>query len=494
MHFIQPQDRHQTQLFSNLDELIAPDNYIRLIDLLVDKIVDASLDQFIHKGKKNIGRKAYHPAIMLKLYLYGYFNEIKSSRKLEKETHRNIELFWLMGQLKPDHKTISDYRKDNEDVIKYVTIEFRKFLKAKGYIQGETIVVDGSKIKANATNDGLIKLTEIEKRLENLNVNLDEYLEKLKQQDIFDNLKEEIENLSDDVNVEKHLLEEIVRLQSEIEDLDKHKRELEKQNRPHYFPTDPDCRSMRSKGGRKIPAYNAQIGVDPKHQMITLSEVTTDENDLHWLKKTAEIQQEQLDVETKEIIADKGYYNIGHIDELENDKSVNVFVPPTKHKRTKKDEEAGLKFTYDKNNDQYICSYGKKLKRIGKLQKKRHLSYFEYKGRDCGNCPIKDKCTTSKNGRCISRYINSDWLDNYKKKMNSLQAKGKMKQRKSQVEHVFGTFKQWMGKTPLLLRGKIKVQTEIYIYSTIYNLKRLMNIDNVEYLMTLANNYNWAKR
>lgn len=162
MHFIIPEDRNQQLLFGMLDDLISKDNPIRFLDALVEKIVEGNMDRFTRKGQSDLGRRAFHPAVLAKLYLYGYCNRITSSRRLETESYRNIELIWLLGGLKPDHKTIADYRKDNAEAIRFITLEFRLFLKEHGYIKGETISLDGTKIKANASKE-LLSLNKIEK-------------------------------------------------------------------------------------------------------------------------------------------------------------------------------------------------------------------------------------------------------------------------------------------------------------------------------------------
>ena len=183
MHFITPEDRNQFTLYGRLDDLISEDYPIRLLDALVDSIISSNIERFTQKGQTEIGRRAFHPGTLLKLYLYGYCNGIASSRKLEAESYRNIELLWLLGNLKPDHKTIADYRKDHEQEIKFITLEFRRFLKERGYIKGDIVSLDGTKIKAYANRD-MLSIEKIEKLLENLQDKLDIYLKKLNFNDL----------------------------------------------------------------------------------------------------------------------------------------------------------------------------------------------------------------------------------------------------------------------------------------------------------------------
>src|ERR1039458_2780333 len=254
MHYIEAENRQQCTMGFSLDEIISIDNAVRIIDAIVEEIYKSNTERFDLKGKKEIGRRAYKPTTLLKLYLYGYINSISSSRKLEIETYRNIEMMWLLGNLKPDHKTISDYRKDNSDSIRFVTIEFRRFLKTKGYIDGKIVGVDGSKIKANAKRD-MLTLERIEKRTHRLEEELENYLTRLSNNDTTDDLNEEQDN--QDGDKDEHLLKKVITLQQQIEKLEREKKFLEEHNKKSCAPSDHDAMLMKTRDG-KMPAYNME--------------------------------------------------------------------------------------------------------------------------------------------------------------------------------------------------------------------------------------------
>lgn len=488
MHYIEAENRSQCTMGFSLDEIISQDNAVRIIDAIVEEIYKSNKKSFDVKGQSEIGRKAYKPTTLLKLYLYGYINSISSSRKLEIETYRNIEMIWLLGNLKPDHKTISDYRKDNSAAIRFVTIEFRKFLKSKGYIDGKIVGVDGSKIKANAKRD-MLTLERIEKRMHKLEEELDNYLEKLSSNDDRDDLNDELDN--HDGDNEEHLLKKVISLQQQIEKLEREKKFLEEQNRKSCAPSDHDAELMKTRDG-KMPAYNLEAAIDNKNKMIAIAEVVTDCTDVNQLEPTLNRLNEQIGIVPEEVPSDKGFYNIKQLQNIESSGTTKCYVPPMEDKNIKKDKEAGISFNYDSEKCEYTCPEGKKLVLKRKDRKGKDDKIVDiYKCKECYNCKLKNKCTTSKTGRTITRHKEQQWLDQYKERMKGAKAKLLITLRKQLVEHPFGTIKYWMGKIPILLRGKLKVQTEIDIYTTCYNLKRLVNIEKNENLIQLIRNYNW---
>lgn len=226
MHYIQATSRAEIKLFSEVENWVGKNNPVRLIDLIVDKIVLSNPDKFVWKGISNTGRKSYSPTTLLKLFLYGYLNRIASSRRMEVETYRNIELLWLLGELHPDHWTINEYRKNNKEHIRFVTIEFRRFLKAEGYIEGKDIATDGSKFKAYAAKE-MLWLKNIEKRLNGINEKLETYLEDFAKASSIEILSGELDDMSGD-QANKLLIDKIVNLQAKVEKLESQKLELEK--------------------------------------------------------------------------------------------------------------------------------------------------------------------------------------------------------------------------------------------------------------------------
>jgi len=470
-------------MMNSLDLSIAPDNPIRIIDVLVDKIYNSQRDKFTKAKEENIGRPRYHDITFLKLYLYGYLNGISSSRKLESETKRNIEVKWLLGDLQPDHWVISNYRKENGDSIRHLTKSFRKFLRSTGYIDGKTVAIDGTKIKAYANKD-MLTVKKIDKRLENLNKNIEEYLLRLQSNDTLESLEEElaIDDVGADIN--KILLDKYIVSQAKIEKLVEAKRFLEENNRSSVSLSDKEARLMKSRDGF-IPAYNVQSGVDSKYNMIADTEVTDEENDLNQLEPMVNSIEEEIGKKPEEVLADKGYYKPTKIEEVELDEKVKCYVAIPEEKKEVSE------FKYNKEKDEYICSEGNPLV-LKQKNKERKNGYSDmYQGIECDGCKLRAECTKSKSGRILYRPSNIEWVERYKKRMGEISSKAKINKRKTIVEHPFGTLKYWMGKIPLLLRGKEKVSTEINIYSTAYNIKRLLNIEPYDNIMELIIAYDW---
>lgn len=485
MKYIQPADRQQYHIMSSLDDLISPEHPVRIIDKIVDSIISSDIKRFEKEKENESGRSSYHPSIHIKLYMYGYFNGISSSRKLEVETHRNKEVIWLLGNLKPDHWTISNYRKENGEAIKYVTKKFREFLKDNGYIKLKTVAIDGSKVKANTNRDMLTK-EKIEKKLEGIDKKIEEYLGMIAENDSHDDVTNEILDEGIDTVNQKYI-SKIIELQKQVEKLQNQKEILEKEGRKQISSTDTEARLMKSRDGI-IPAYNVQITVDAENKMIADSEVVTDEVDLDQIPEMIESIKEELGQVPEEAIADKGYSKPDLIEKTEKkEKGIKIYITPEK---TRKDKEE-IKFEYDSGKDEYRCSLGKRLVLVQKNKLKNESLVNVYQGIECRDCPLRDKCTGSKKGRIINRYLNQQWRDDYKAKMLSKIGKEKMLLRKAIVEHPFGTIKYLMGKIPILLRGQEKVSTEINIYTTVYNLKRLINIEPFESLFIKIENYKW---
>lgn len=489
MHYIQGTNKAEIKLFSEVENWVSKNNPVRLIDLIVDKIVLSNPEKTIWKGQSNTGRKSFSPATMLKLFLYGYLNKVSGSRRMEAETYRNIELMWLLGELHPDHWTICEYRRENKEQIRFVTIEFRRFLKSEGYIDGKDVATDGSKFKANASKE-ILSLKNIKKRLEKINEKLDHYLEAFKQADTIEELTDEFADNFEGVEINKALISKIADLQEQLSKLTSQKEQLENVGKDYLAPNDPDAKLMKSRDGW-IPAYNGQTVVDKKNRMIAVAEITTEANDLNELKNNIDNLKEQLDIVPETAVADTGYANTKEIKEIEENTKTKCYIPLQKSRKKEEDKKEGIKFTYNKENDEYQCSQGKRLKLKQENKKKKNNFYNIYQCAECTECPLKTKCTKSKQGRMINRNVNQVWIDKYKDRMESDEAKEKTKERKTIVEHPFGTIKRMMGKLHFLLTGKEKVQIEFDLYTTVYNFKRLINIDKMELLLQKAENYTW---
>jgi transposase len=475
MSFITTIPRTQLMLPSSIDDYVSSDNIVRFIDAFVDKVFGAKPVLLSQKGKSEEGRPSYPPNCLCKLLIYGYLNSVSSSRKLENDTKRNLEAIWLLNNLRPDHWTISDFRKENKELIKSITIDFRKFLKDSGYIKGKSISTDGTKIKAYASRDTL-SLKRIDKKLEQAEKEIDRYFSQLNENDTIENEQEEM------LAASTELKNRIAYLQQRVEELQTQKQLLETLGVESLVPADPESKVMKSKDGF-MPSYNIQTTTDNDSHFLTSCEVTDYPNDFHSLKENIDTVKEQLDLVPKTCIADGGYANEEDIQLLEKQAIECIVSFPDEPESKKIQRDNGITFTYDEKADCFKCSQGKTQVLIEKNHRKRTHIYNKYQCRDCSECPVRQYCTTSEKGRIIYRRLNGEWLDNYKKKLKTGRFKEALKTRKCVAEHPFGTMKYYMGQIPILLRGKQKVQVEMDLYSTAYNLTRLKNVETVPVLL-----------
>lgn len=481
MHYKQPKNRDELLLDPHIDQWVAQESVVRLIDLIVDQFNKEN--SFSWSGTSAIGCTSYPPGIMLKLLLYCYFNWIPGSRRMEKETYRNIEVMWLLGDLKPDHWTICKFRRENRDLIRLAAISIRKFLLDNGYLEGKKIVFDGSKMKANAKRD-MFSEKGIAKRIENIEQQLEKYLENSEETD---NLEDMLEEESKE---NKELKEKIAKLEKEKQKLEGIKSQMNALGKKRISPADPDANLMKGRDG-KMACYNVQTGIDAKYHMIALAEATTDECDINLLKKNYEQLKSQLGITPSEVIADKGYSNLTHIKDITQNSETECYVPIQENASKNRDNENGIEFIYNEQDNTFVCPNSKKLYLIQKGYKKRSQIYDRYQCKDCEECLIRAKCTKSKKGRIINVNIDHQWISSYKEWIRKKENMEKVKKRKTIVEHPFGTIKFMMGKLGFLLRKQSKVQIELDIYSTVYNLKRLINIEDMHYLLEKVERYNW---
>lgn len=471
MSYLFGEDRTQAAI-STLEDGIASDNSVRLIDLLVDKLYLEGLKQFTKKGKSHTGRPAYHPRDMMKLFVYGYMNRISSSRRLETECNRNIELKWLLRGLAPDFKTIADFRKDNADSIKEMSLKFRFLLSRQGLITGELMAIDGTKLKANAGAKELSR-EDLESELQNLENEIERYFNLLQYNDLEDELH----------TIDTDKLNTIDLIASKIKELEAKKTQYEalhtqacQTKRQKVNPTDPDSRMMH---GRKesFSGYNIQIIVDSLFKLIASAQVRQGLNDRQEMIPALDDLKESLDVVPQILLADNGYDNVSALQTIEAEGKTEALVM-IGETASVADSHNKWAFRYDNENDCYYCPMGQVLKRRGGIQQRkgRQAVLYQCKQSICDKCEHRTKCTKSKDGRSITRYTDESWVESYRAKVHSPRAKALLRKRKAIVEHIFGVLKCWMGKIPLLMRGKKKVQIEIDLYSTSYNLKRLIKI------------------
>jgi transposase len=486
MRYVQPTDRTQFVLMNTLDDLVPPSHPVRIVDAVVEQIVVANPDEFVcERDESDPGRPAFAPQTMLKLFLYGYLINCRASRKLEAETKRNIELLWLLGTLSPDHWVIARYRREHGAQIKAVAKAFRQFLHAHEYIKGERVAIDGTKMRANAKRE-MLTIEKIEKRLQRLDEQLEEYLNKLAENDIRDDLAEEVDSLDGSVAVDQHLVNKIIALQRQVEELQAQKATLEQSGKGYLSPSDPDAVLMKTPNG-KVPGYNVQMVVDDAYHMIAASEVLTEQNDHAALPQMVEAVQKELGMTPQEVIADEGYYTPDLIQQVETTTGATCYVVTPEE-----DQQASpVTFHYDASTDRYTCSAGRLLVFHTKNKRKRQSLVNVYRGTQCADCSLRAQCTTSKHGRIVHRYHNQEWRNWFAERMKQASSKALLGLRKCLAEHPFGTIKLWGGKLPLLLRGLPKVAIEINLYTTAYNLRRLLNCVTWETLTEQVTSYSW---
>jgi len=463
-------DRSQTLLFpERLEDYIAPENPVRFLDAFVAKLDLRSL-KFAKANCANTGRPPYDPAALLKLYLYGYLHRVRSSRTLEAECHRNVEVIWLLGKLTPDFKTIADFRKDNLSPLKAVARQFTLFCRKLDLFGGELLAIDGSKfaaVNARSQNFNADKLKDLIARSD---ARLAEYLQALDTADTAEpasatltktELTAKIAALQDRQDWHKELLAELDDEQKQIS------------------VTDPDTRKMPTAHG-SVVGYNAQLAVDAKHKLIAADDVTNDVNDLHQLADVALDAKANLEIQQAEILADTGYYNTSQVGRC-LDHGLTPFIPKSD---TSANTARGLygksQFKYDTVSDVYVCPAGAELTyRFTTWEQDREIKY--YRASTCNNCPLKSRCTRNKGNRTITREANEHLMEAMAQRMK--QHPEKFKLRKTLAEHPFGTIKRWFGYTHFLLKGLPKVRCEWSLTTLAYNLKRVLNLVSFEKLM-----------
>ena len=470
--FIEGENRNQITLMpACLDDYIDTDNPVRVIDLFVDELDLAALG-FEGTTAAATGRPGYHPALLLKIYIYGYLNRIQSSRRLERETQRNVELMWLTGQLSPDFKTIADFRHDNGKGIRNVCKRFVALCRQLKLFSQAIVAIDGSKFKAVNNRDKNFTPHKLEQRMKQIDESIERYLNAL---DTADRTQP-----ADLETRTAHLQEKLSKLKAQMQYLRDIEQQLRQQPDKQLSQTDPDARSMATSGrGTGMVGYNVQTSVETQHHLIVAHEVTNLGYDRTQLTKMALQSREALAVKDMEAIADRGYYKGQEILTCVQ-AGITPSVPKT---MTSNNKAKGLydkrDFVYIEQDNEYRCPAGNRLI--------YHHSSIEdgmkidcYYTSVCQSCPLKAQCTTSKERR-VRRWEHEGVLDAMQDRLD--RNPGKMKQRRCTVEHVFGTLKFWMGSAHFLMKTIKHVSTEMSLHVLAYNLRRVINILGVEELM-----------
>jgi len=458
--FIEGEDRNQATLFpERLDDYVAEDSPVRVIDVFIDELDISGLG---FKAEANdTGRPAYHATTMLKIYVYGYLNRVQSSRRLEREAQRNVELMWLVGRLAPDFKTIADFRKDNGEAIRLVCREFVMLCKKLKLLGNAFVAIDGSKFKAVNNRDRNFTRAKMKRRLAEVEASIDRYLDELASADQAEPAEDNTQCLEDKVAA---LREEMARLKKlEVRMLEAPDKQLSQ--------TDPDARSMNSRGSGLV-GYNVQSAVDSQHHLIVAHEVTNVGSDRAQLVKMAKQAKAVLGRDKLDVVADRGYYNGDEIRACEQ-AGIEAYLPKPKTSGNRaKGQFDRSEFHYKADDDEYECPAGERLiYRFTQIDKGKEIR--RYWSSACTTCPIKNRCTTGQYRR-IGRWVHEAVLERAQARLN--EQPGAMRLRRATVEHPFGTIKSWMGSTHFSMKTLPRVSTEMSLHVLAYNLKRVINL------------------
>ena len=466
MQHIQGTSRDQLTLFpDSVDDYIAPDNPVRFLDAFIDTL-DLQALGFRHALLEETGRPPYHPGDLLKLYVYGYFNRIRSSRMLEREAQRNLEALWLLRRLTPDFKTIADFRKDNRAAIQQVSRQFTLLCRQQQLFQGDLVAIDGSKFKAVNSRGRTFTKKQLKRTIQKLDQDIERYLDEL---DAADQEEPPEEKLTAEELRQK--IEDMQRQRAKAKQLEQ---KLKQSGQSQISLTDPDSRCMPAAGGRTTDVgYNVQIAVDPLHKLILDHQVTNAVTDRGLLSSMAKRAKDLLGVDHLEALADMGYY---HGKEIKAclEAGITPYLPkPRTSASRKRGKFSKEDFEYDQRQDCYCCPAGEQLTfRFRTTEQRRQIKYYTTPA--CRNCALRLQCTDNKGGRRITRWLHEDLLDEMETRVRG--SPEKMKLRKRLAEHPFGTIKRTWNQGFFLTRGLQNVSTEMSLTVLAYNLKRATRV------------------
>ncbi|HOI25783.1 MAG TPA: IS1182 family transposase [Caldisericia bacterium] len=468
MGYIEGQDRNQIIMFpESIDEYISDDNSVRVIDAYVEQL-DMEKLGFQRTTAPVMGRPPYSPKDLLKLYLYGYLNRVRSSRRLEHEAIRNIEVIWLLKKLKPDFKTIADFRKDNKKALKAVFRDFTKLCDEWNLFGKELVAIDGSKFRASNSKRNNYSAKKLERHIKYIDEKIENYMRELDEGDTTETC-----DRKPDASEIKEKLQQLRERKNKYE---KYKEHLDKTGENEISTTDPDARLMCNNNNNVDVSYNIQTTVDSKHKIIVDFKVSQKPNDLGELDNMALRAKKLFKGKEFEALADKGYYKAEDLKKcVEN--GITPYVTKQIYSNGTGDRDFyGDRFKYDKDKNVYICPAGKELYYArDRKQKGKGIIGHEYRNYEaCKNCEFKDRCTKSEKGRVICRHVDQDFLDTIDLQTELNMEKYKLRQ--MIVEHPYGTIKRSWGAYYFLTRRKISVTAEISLSLLVYNLKRVMNI------------------
>ena len=473
MGYITGEDRNQIILFpESIDEYVSDNNSIRIIDEYI-KQLDLEILGFNRAVNPSLGRPPYHPKDMLKLYLYGYLNRIRSSRRLEQEAIRNLEIIWLIRKLKPDFKTIADFRKDNKKALKKVFRDFTKLCDEWELFGKELVAIDGSKFRACNSKKNNYNSKKLERHLKYLDERIESYMQELDHHDITEASLEK-----PDVNT---ITERIQQLKDRKEKYESYQRKLKQSGENEISTTDPDSRLMANHNNVEV-SYNVQTTVDAKHKLIADFKVIQKPNDLGELDNMALRAKKLFGNKTFEVLADKGYYQAKDLKKC-TENGITVYITKQTYANGTKDPAFySDQFKYDPTKNVYLCPAGKELHYYRDRKKDGKIIGYEYRNdAACKKCEFKERCTKAKKGRTICRHADQDFLDRIDSQTKRNIKKYKLRQ--MIVEHPFGTIKRGWGAYYFLTKRKVSVSTEISLSFLAYNFKRAINILGTEEIL-----------
>jgi len=469
--FIEGLDRNQTTLLPEcIDDYVEEENPVRAIDAFVDMLELGALGFEIEP--EETGRPGYHPATMLKLYLFGYLNQVQSSRRLERECGRNLELIWLTGRLKPDFKTIADFRRDNGLAIRKVCQQFVALCRDLDMLDAKIVAIDGSKFKAVNAKAKSFTREKIERRLGEIDAAITRYLGEL---DRADEVQQKTGMLPQEARLAR-VVKKLAHYRKEERTLKAMEERMAATGETQVSLTDPDCRAMATTSKQpRVVGYNVQTVVETKHHLIVEHEVTNHGYDRDALSMMAHKAQEVMASRDIEAIADKGYYKGEEIVACELDGIAVMVSKPHTSNAAAVGRFDKADFIYHAERDAYLCPAGQWLdfhytnEEAGKILR-------NYWTNVCGDCPVKAKCTTGKERR-VKRWEHEGILERVQKRLD--EDPKKVPLRSTTVEHPFGTIKAWMGATHFKMKRLKHVATEIALHVLAYNMMRVMTIVGV---------------
>lgn len=471
--FVSGADRHQVTLLPNrLDDYVAEDNPVRVVDVFVDELDLAALG-FTGVIPAATGRPGYHPATLLKLYLYGYLNQVASSRRLEREAGRNVELMWLTGRLAPDHKTIADFRRDNGSAIQAACGQFVVLCRRLGLLAGGVVALDGSRFKAVNARDRNFTPAAVRRRIEQVEASIARYLAAL---DTADRQEDEVARVRT-----VRIGERLDALRTRMRELQAMETLVEAAPDRQISLTDPDARAMATSGkGTGMVGYNVQAVVDTKHHLIVAHAVTNVGHDRSQLAHMSRQGQAATGHGALSVLADRGYFSGEEIRACER-AGIAVTLPKPLTSGAKAEGRFGKQdFVYEPESDAYRCPAGERLSyRYTNVED--GLTLKRYWTTACGGCAMKARCTPAKERR-VTRWEHEAVLEAVLRRLDA--DPDAMRTRRRTVEHVFGTIKGWMGATHFRMRRLRNVATEMSLQVLAYNLKRVMAILGTGPLLT----------